>query len=101
MKSNRNLESLISYKGKAFTAVTVSGLANIVGKSRDTILRYERTGVFPMAPFRLGVFRYYPKSLAIRLRPLVARIPGHTKPSAELLAEISLAFKEEVAKCQE
>lgn len=97
----RSLETTIKYKDKLFSAVTVSGLARILGKSRNTILRYERTGVFPIAPFKLGVNRYYPKALALRLRPLVNRLPQHTKPSAELLAEIALAFKEETLKCQE
>lgn len=101
MKSKkRSLETTISFKGKLLSAVTVSGLAEIVGKSRDTILRYEREGTFPIAPFKLGAVRYYPTSLAERLKPLVARLPGNTRPPAELVAEIALAFKEEVQKCQ-
>lgn len=96
----RSNETLISFKGSLFSAVTVSGLAEIVGKSRDTILRYEREGVFPVAPFKRGTYRYYPKALAVRLKPLVERLPRNTRPSADLLAEIALAFKEETQKCQ-
>ena len=101
MGGKRTLETTISYKGKLFKAVTTKGLARIVGKSKDSILRYERTGVFPVAPFKLGTYRYYPKALAERLVPLVSKLPGNTKPSAELLAEIALAFREETLKCQE
>lgn len=76
-------------------AVSVAGLAKMVGKSRDTILRYERNEVFPTAPIMKGQLRYYPLSLIRKLVPLVAQIPSHKKPEPELIVEINKVFKEE------
>ena len=83
--------------------VTVAGLAKIIGKSKNTILRYEKSDVFPMAPIMVGAKRYYPLSLARRLVPLVERLPGNRKPDAELIVEINKLFKEEKNKllCQQ
>lgn len=76
-------------------AVTVSGLAEIIGKSRNTVLRYERNGVFPQAPLMLGQLRYYPLSLAKKLVPVVEKLPLHKKPEPELVILINKLFKEE------
>lgn len=78
--------------------VTISGLAEIVGKSRKTILRYEQTGVFPPALFTMKNYRYYSVTLAKKLAPLVNKLPLHKKPDAELLAEIARTFNEERSK---
>ena len=94
-RRSRSCQKALLVGGKLVESVNVMGLANIVGKSRSTILRYERTGVFPSAPFRLGEHRYYPLTLAKRLVPLVARIPSHTSPAPELLVEINRLFNEE------
>lgn len=81
--------------------VSISGLAKIINRSRDTILRYERTDVFPLAPILKGNYRYYPISLAKRLVPLVNKIPRNKKVDAIVLAEICKLFKEEKDKlCQ-
>lgn len=75
--------------------VSVMGLSRIIGKSRDTILRYERNGVFPEAPILKNNLRFYPVSLAKRLVPLVSRLPLHTRPEPSLIIEINKLFKEE------
>lgn len=78
--------------------VSIKGLADMVGKSRDTVLRYERTGVFPTAPLRFKGVRYYPISLAKSLIDLVAEIPGYKKPEQSLLVKINKVFNEERKK---
>ena len=96
MRQSKHSQTILRIKGVGIVdVVTVTGLARIIGKSRDTVLRYERTDVFPMAPIMVGTKRYYPLSLARRLVPLVARLPGNKKPDAELIAKINLVFKEE------
>lgn len=104
MRQNRHVQTTLRIKGAGIVeVVTVVGLARIIGKSRDSVLRYERTDVFPMAPIMVGAKRYYPLSLARRLAPLVARIPGNRKPDAGLIVEINRLFKEEKDKllCQQ
>lgn len=97
-RKGRKLQTTLAVNGVLFEAVTVTGLARIVGKSRDTILRYEELDVFPMAPVIDGKVRYYPLSLARKLVPLVRKIPCNKKPSAELIVEINKLFKEEKDK---
>lgn len=81
--------------------VTIAGLADIIGKSRSSVMRYERDETFPSAPLLIKNKRYYPRSLAERLVPLVRKIPPHKKPEAELVSEIYRVFKEEKFKlCQ-
>lgn len=81
--------------------VTIAGLADIIGKSRSSVMRYEKDETFPSAPLIIRGRRYYPRSLAERLVPLVRKIPPHKKPEAELVSEIYKTFKEETTKlCQ-
>lgn len=81
--------------------VTVEGLARIIGKSRNTVLRYERQGVFPPAFIRVGDRRYYPLSLAKGLVSVVSQLPTNRKPDANLIVEINRLFKSEKDKlCQ-
>lgn len=104
MRQSKHSQTILRIKGVGIVdVVTVTGLARIIGKSRDTVLRYERTDVFPMAPILVGTKRYYPLSLARRLVPLVARLPGNRKPDAELIVEINRLFKEEKSRllCQQ
>lgn len=103
MRRNRHIQTVLHIKGVGLVeVVTVTGLAMIIGKSRDTVLRYERTDVLPMAPLMVGSRRYYPLSLAKKLVPIIARIPGNRKPSAELIIEINKLFKDERDKlCQQ
>ena len=104
MHQNKHVQTTLRIKGVGIVeVVTITGLARIVGKSRDSILRYEKADTFPMAPIMVGTKRYYPLSLAKRLAPLVARIPGNKKPDAGLIVEINKLFKEEKNKllCQQ
>lgn len=88
----------LNVNGRIVTAVTVAGLAKIVGKSRNTILRYERLGVFPPAPLRVGNYRYYSVTLAKSLAPLVQQLPLHTRPDADIIARINKLFSDERSK---
>lgn len=95
-QSNTHTERTLNIKGVGLVrVVTLSGLGKIVGKSKSSLLRYERTDVFPLAPIKKGNNRYYPVSLAKRLIPLVAELPSYKKPDAELISKINLVFKEE------
>lgn len=95
MRRNRNFKTVLPVNGIMVEVVSISGLAKIIGRSRDTILRYERTDVFPLAPIMKGSYRYYPVSLAKRLVPLVGKIPRNKKVDSTVLVEISKLFKEE------
>nr|DAO11022.1 MAG TPA: helix-turn-helix domain protein [Caudoviricetes sp.] len=95
-KGNSRKQRKVKIKGVVVSVVTISGLADIVGKSRDTLLRYERNGVIPPAFLKIENYRYYPLSLAEKLKPLIARLPRHTKPDPELLVEITRVFNEEI-----
>lgn len=94
-RRSRSLQRTLNVKGKLVESVTILGLAKIIGKSRDSIERYEKNDVFPQAPLMIGRVRYYPLSLARKLVPLVERLPRHKKPDAALIAEINKLFKEE------
>lgn len=98
MRKSRNLERTFIVNGKMVTVVSISGLAKIVGKSRNTLLRYERTGVFPPAIFMLNGYRYYPKAMAKKLVDVVTRLPLNTKPPADMQVEINKIFAEERSK---
>lgn len=97
----RSKSKLLRVNGVIVEAVTIAGLSEIIGKSKDSILRYEKMDVFPPAPLSKGKVRYYPVTLANRLVPLVSKIsPGKNTP-AELVAEINKVFQEEIQKlCQ-
>lgn len=104
MSRNKHIQTVLHIKGVGLIdVVTVTGLAKIIGKSRNTILRYEKNDVFPMAPIMVGTRRYYPISLARRLVPLVARFSSNRKPDAGVIVEINRLFKEEKSKllCQQ
>lgn len=104
MHQNRHTQSTLYIKGVGLVeVVTVTGLARIVGKSRNTILRYEQLDVFPLAPIMVGNNRYYPLTLAKKLIPFVQKIPNGRKPNSELLVMIHKLFKEEKNKllCQQ
>lgn len=101
-RKNSQTQAVLSIKGVGMVeAVTLLGLARIINKSRTSILRYEKSGVFPDSPIMVRSNRYYPLSLAERLVPLVAKLPPHKKPDAALIVEINKVFKEEKSKlCQ-
>lgn len=100
MFKKRNIR-LLKVGDRLIDCCSVKGLADILGKSRDSVSRYEELGYFPEAPLRVGTYRYYPVSLANRLKPIVAKFPPNRPPSAELLTEINKVFNEEKNKlCQ-
>lgn len=104
MHQNKHIQTTLHIKGVGLVeVVTVTGLARIIGKSRNTVLRYEQTDIFPLAPIMVGSNRYYPLSLAHKLVPLVSRLPNGRKPEPELVATINKLFKEEKNKllCQQ
>lgn len=94
----RSTNAMLKIGASLVEAHTVAGLSRMVGKSRDTILRYEKLGIFPPAPILYGSIRYYPLELCRRLVPLVRRIPTNRKVDANLIVEINKAFKEEKEK---
>ena len=104
MPQNRHTNTILHIKGVGLVeVVTVAGLAQIVGKSKNTILRYERCDVLPLAPIMVGDRRFYPLTLAKRLIPLINKIPNGKKPDANLIVEINRLFKDEKNKllCQQ
>lgn len=99
MRQNKHIQTTLHIRGVGLVeVVTVTGLARIVGKSRNTILRYERLDVFPLAPIMVGKNRYYPLTLAKKLVPLVSNLTKGKKPDAELIVEINRLFNEEKSK---
>lgn len=102
MRRNNPTSITLNVNGLRVESVTILGLARIIGKSRTSVLRYEKSEVFPPAPLKVGNVRYYPISLARRLIPLVDQIPQYKKPDASLISEINKVFKEERNKlCQQ
>lgn len=79
-------------------AVTVAGLARMAGKSKNTLMRYERKDILPLAPLKVGNRRYYPVSLAARLVPLLQSFPVNQKPDPDAIVQINRLFKEEKEK---
>lgn len=98
MKRKRSKQTILSVKGNLCKAVTIAGLAEMLGKSVDSIRRYEKLQIFPKAPFMAGDVRYYPVTLALRLRPIVDKFKSNKSPDAETIAKINQLFKEERSK---
>lgn len=98
MRRHRNKSTLLVVGGVAVEVVSVSGLAEIIGKSRDSVLNYESFGIFPPAIFTRKGYRYYPITLANALKPIVAQFPPNKRPSAETIAQINKLFNEERQK---
>lgn len=101
MKSKRRLSAILNVGGVLVECTTIQGLANIVGKSKDTMLRYEELGYLPMAPLKKGIVRYYPVSLCKALAPIIKGFPTNRPPKAESIVKINQLFNEERARlCQ-
>ena len=101
MRFKKKNHKVLKVGDRLIECCTVKGLADILGKSRDTISRYEELGYFPSAPLLVGTYRYYPVSLAERLKGIVKKFPINKPPSAELITEITIVFNEERNKlCQ-
>lgn len=102
MKRRRKCSKLLRVNGRLVESVSVAGLSRVIGRSRDTILRYEANGVFPPAPLLVKGVRYYPYSLAERLAVIVRKFPVNRKISADLTVRVNILFNEEKEKlkCQ-
>lgn len=94
----RSKRSRLNVNGVLVEAVTIAGLGEIIGRSRDTILRYERNGTFPPAPLLCNGYRYYPVPFAEELAKLVRELPLSKAPDAKTLVSINRLFKEETDK---
>lgn len=94
----RNKKSRLQVNGVLVEAVTVAGLGEIIGRSRDTILRYERNGTFPPAPLICNGYRYYPVPFAYELAKLVKKMPLSKAPDAKTVVSINKLFKKEKDK---
>ena len=99
MKARRKRDCSLRLKvnDKLVEAVSAEGLCRIIGKTKQTLMRYESVGIFPLAPIIYGKMnsRYYPISLAKRLVPLVRAIPLNRKIASELQFKIHKLFKDE------
>lgn len=91
----RTLVKRLKVNGNLIEATTIKGFADIVGKSKDSIARYEELGYIPSAPLIVGTYRYYPVTLCNRLRPLIQQFPPNKPPHAELIIQINQTFSEE------
>lgn len=75
--------------------VTVKDLAYIVNRSRPTILRYEKEGVFPSSPLRIGNNRYYRLEFCEKLCHVVDTFSPLTKIPADTITKINKLFRDE------
>lgn len=88
----------VKISGKIVEVTTISGLAEIVGRTRPTILRWEKDDILPPAPFTLGRYRYYPLSYCKEVAKIVAQFSGNRTPDASLVTQLNKLYKEEIAK---
>lgn len=86
--------TVVRYKGELLEVCTIAGLSEIIGKSTHSIRRYEREGIFPPAPFKIKDVRYYPTSLAVKLKEIVADFPSYMKVDQNVVATIHKLFKD-------
>lgn len=94
----KNMSKKIKLSNKVVEVTTISGLAAIVGKSRPTILRWEKDEIFPSAPITLGSYRYYPVSYCKNVAKIVSNFPPNKSPSADLIVQLNKLYKEEIEK---
>ena len=94
----KNMSKKIKLSNKVVEVTTISGLAAIVGKSRPTILRWEKDEIFPPAPITLGNYRYYPISYCKNVTKIVSNFPPNKSPSADLIVQLNKLYKEEIEK---
>lgn len=101
MRRHRSKSTTVRINNRLVTVVTIAGLSEIIGKSKDTILRYERQEIFPQAPFKFGNVRYYPVSLATALKRVVQEIINGKPINPDVVVKINQLFKEERSKYAE
>ena len=94
-RKRRSKKATLHIAGRVVTATTIAGLAEAVGKSTDTIRRYERMDIFPTAPLKAGEVRYYPMRLVEALVPIVKKFGPGRKPDPDLIVEINQLFSKE------
>lgn len=72
---------LIRIEGQVIEVVSIAGLARALGRSSQTIRRWERNGLIPRAPIWLpsddihAVRRLYPTSLVAQIAKITERKP--------------------------
>ena len=84
--------------GKIVEVTTISGLAEIVGRSRATILRWEKDEIIPPAPVIIGAYRYYPISYCSEVAKIVKDFKPNKSPRPELITQLNKLYKEEIEK---
>ena len=94
----RNMNKKVNVNGHIVEVTTVKGLAEIIGRSRPTILRWEKQGILPPAPFNIGNFRYYPVNFCQELYKIVSKFKTNKTPNADLIIQINRLYKEELEK---
>ena len=94
----RRVEKRFRIGGILVVATTAAGLANLINKSKDSVLRYEKTGILPPAPIIYRGRRYYPLSLCSKLAEIIKEFPPNKPPSAELIQKITILFNTEKSK---
>lgn len=94
----RDMSKKIRVGGNIVEVTTICGMAKIIGRSRSTVLRWERKGLFPPAPFRVKNYRYYPIALCKEVAKLVHKFKPNKTPSAELITQVNKLYKEEIDK---
>ena len=97
-KRRRSKQTTLQIGDRIVIAVTIGGLAEAIGKSTDTIRRYEKTGIFPKAPLMGGQIRYYPLTLVEGLVPIMKNFRSGVTPKAEDIVKINALFNEERIK---
>lgn len=94
----KKMSKKVKICGKVVEVTSVSGLAMIVGRSRATILRWEKEEVFPPAPIILGTYRYYPLGYCSDAAKIVKDFQTNKAPRPELITRLNKLYKEEIEK---
>ena len=94
----KKMSKKVKIGGKVVEVTSVSGLAEIVGRSRATILRWEKDEVFPPAPIILGTYKYYPISYCSEVAKIVKDFQPNKAPRPELITRLNKLYKEEIEK---
>ena len=104
-RAKRTLSKRLMVAGNLVEVISVSAYAAIIGRTRLTVIGYERDGKFPPAPISYKGVRYYTESLAYRIKPIVRKFPQCLKIPDRLQVAINIVYREEREKllrpCQE
>lgn len=94
----RTLSKRLMIAGNLVEVISVAAYAEIIGRKRLTVIRYERDGKFPPAPIMYKGYRYYTESLANRVKPIVKKFPQCEKIPDKLQVAINVIYREEREK---